>query len=92
MENLISKSKFKARALQYFRFVEKTSKPLVITDHGKPTLKIIPYDSTPEDILQRLRGSVVKYAEPTEPVGLDEWNVLARTSHRLSKRNGRDGS
>ena len=40
MEHRISKSKFKPRALEYFREVEKTGKALIITDHGKPVLKI----------------------------------------------------
>lgn len=42
MEKIISKSKFKPKALQYFREVEKTGQQIIITDHGKPVLKIIP--------------------------------------------------
>ena len=52
MENMISKSQFKPRALHYFREVEKTGKELVISDHGKPVLKIVPYVEDPEEALK----------------------------------------
>ena len=32
MENVVSKSKFKSRALEYFREVEKTGQPIIITE------------------------------------------------------------
>ncbi|MFP3559849.1 type II toxin-antitoxin system Phd/YefM family antitoxin, partial [Paraburkholderia sp. SIMBA_049] len=34
----VSKSEFKARALEYFRLVEASGESLIVTDHGKPTL------------------------------------------------------
>ena len=76
MENVIAKSKFKPRALEYFREVEKSGKALIITDRGKPVLKIVPYSEKPEDTLKQLRNSVVKYVNPTEPVGLNDWEAL----------------
>lgn len=76
MEKTVSKSKFKPRALEYFRQVEKTGKGLVITDHGKPVLKIEPYSREPEAAIKILRNTVVKYEEPTEPVGLGDWESL----------------
>jgi prevent-host-death family protein len=75
-QNIISKSRFKPKALEYFRYVEKTGKALIITDQGKPVLKIIPYSGTPDDILKELRGTVKKYKSPTEPVGIEDWNAL----------------
>jgi prevent-host-death family protein len=76
MENVISKSKFKPHALKYFRQVEKTGKELVITDHGLPKIKIVPYSEDPLESLKSLRNSVITYDDPTEPVGLDEWETL----------------
>ena len=76
MENMISKSQFKPRALHYFREIEKTGQELVISDHGKPVLKIVPYSENPEETLKFLRGTVVKYDDPTEPVGLEDWEAL----------------
>jgi prevent-host-death family protein len=76
MTNTVSKSQFKPKALQFFREVEKTGKPLVITDRGKPVLKIIAYSAEPAESLKILRNSVVKYQDPMEPVGLDDWDTL----------------
>ena len=75
MENMISKSQFKPRALHYFREIEKTGKELIISDHGKPVLKIVPYVEDPEEALKSLRNTVIKYNEPTEPVGLEYWGA-----------------
>lgn len=76
MENLVTKSKFKPRALEYFREVERTGKALIITDRGKPVLKIVPYSEEPSETLKLLRNSVIKYENPTDPVGLNDWEVL----------------
>jgi prevent-host-death family protein len=70
----VSKSKFKAQALEYFRMVERTGRELVITDHGKPVIKIVPYRKDPSELLLELRDSVVRYEAPTEPVGEEYWD------------------
>ena len=74
----VSKSQFKAQALGYFRDIEKNKQPIIITHSGKPVAKIIPYQekSVQEELLKSLRGTVVKYEDPTEPVGLEDWEVL----------------
>ena len=72
----VSKSGFKSRALEYFRQVEKSRKPLIITDRGKPVLRVVPFSEDPEEILKELRGSVVKYKDPTKPVGESDWDAL----------------
>ena len=73
---LVSKSQFKPRALEYFRQVERTGHELIITDHGKPVLKVVPYADDPQAALAELRGSVKRYDDPTEPVGLEDWDTL----------------
>ncbi len=77
MQQQVSKSGFKARALEYFRQVERTGKELIITDHGRPVLKIAPFKKDPAEALKTLRGSVLRYDEPTEPVGLEDWEDLS---------------
>ena len=74
----VSKSQFKAQALEYLRRVQQLKTPLVITHGGQPVVKIIPYkeESNPQAILKSLRGTVLKYEDPTEPVGLEDWEVL----------------
>lgn len=38
MRQHVSKSSFKAKALKYFRPIERTGKELIGTDRGKPVL------------------------------------------------------
>ena len=76
-EDSVSKSEFKARALEYFRQVEKSRKPLTITDRGNPVLRLVPYSGSPEEIFRELRHSVIKYKDPIQPVGEGDWESLA---------------
>ena len=69
----VSKSRFKAKALEYFRLVETTGQPLVITDRGAPVLQLIPYQADPRESLRALRDTVVRYDAPTQPVGDQDW-------------------
>ena len=72
----VSKSRFKPRALEYFRQVEQSGRPLIITDRGKPVLRVVPFSEDPEEILKDLRHSLVKYEDPTKPVGESDWEAL----------------
>ena len=76
MKRVVSKSQFKPRALEYFREVEQTGRELIITDRGRPVLKIVPYSEDPGEWLKPLRGSVLRYKAPTEPVGVEDWGAL----------------
>ena len=71
--NEVSKSQFKAKALEYFRQVEATGESVIVTDHGKPTLEVRPYRDNKRNPFEILRGSVVRYDDPVEPVAMDEW-------------------
>lgn len=75
MPQTISKSRFKAQALELFRQVERTGKSIVITDRGIPVLTLTPYREKPNTALTLLRASVVKYSAPTRPVGADDWEA-----------------
>ena len=80
MQQIVSKSQFKAQALEYLRKVEQQKKQVIITHAGKPVAKVIPYKEEakdPEAILKSLRGSVLKYDNPTEPaIDPDDWDML----------------
>lgn len=78
MQQIVSKSQFKAQALEFLRGVETQKQPLVITHNGKPVAKVIPYQEEldQEAILKSLRGTLVYYKDPTEPVGLEDWEML----------------
>jgi antitoxin (DNA-binding transcriptional repressor) of toxin-antitoxin stability system len=73
--NQVSKSEFKAKALQYFRQVELSGESVIVTDHGRPTLEIRPYRSAERTPLDMLRGSVVCYENPTDPVDEHDWEA-----------------
>lgn len=79
MLQTVSKSQFKAQALEYLREVENQKTPLIITHAGKPVAKVIPYQEElgQEAILKSLRGSVLKYEDPTEPaIDPEDWDML----------------
>ncbi|MFT4179388.1 MAG: type II toxin-antitoxin system prevent-host-death family antitoxin [Thermomonas sp.] len=72
----MSKSQFKAKALEYFRQVETDGRPVIVTDHGEPTVEIRAYQPRKHDPLDALRGSLLRFDAPTEPVGADDWDAL----------------
>ncbi len=76
MPKQISKSKFKPKTLEYFRQVQETGEALIITDRGKPVLKIVPYAPSADELLKTLHGSVISYRDPLEPVGVEDWEGL----------------
>jgi len=76
METEVSKSQFKAKALEILRRVEATGEPVLVTDHGKPTIEVRRHRSLARSPLDLLRGSVVEYLDPTEPVGEQDWEAL----------------
>lgn len=73
--NMVSKSEFKARALELFRHIESSGNSLIVTDHGKPVLEVRPYQAAARSSLQILRESVVRYDQPTQPVGEGDWDA-----------------
>ncbi|MCF6263584.1 MAG: type II toxin-antitoxin system Phd/YefM family antitoxin [Xanthomonadales bacterium] len=76
MENRVSKSQFKAKALEIFRQVEASGNTVIITDHGRPTIEVRPYHQQDQNPLDILKGSVSDYIDPLEPVGGDDWIAL----------------
>lgn len=71
----VSKSQFKAKALEFFRRVETSGEPVVVTDRGQPVLEVRRYAPPARDPLAVLRGSVLRYDRPTEPVAEDDWEA-----------------
>ena len=72
----ISKSQFKAKALEMFRQVETTGEPIIVTDHGQPTIEVRKHYPSDKSPLDQLKGSVIEFVDPTEPVGEKEWEIL----------------
>jgi len=61
----ISKSEFKAKALEYFRKVESSGQSVVVTDHGKPSIEVRRYQPTERSPLVLLKGT-----------GNEDWETL----------------
>lgn len=73
----VSKSQFKAKALEYFRKVEASGEPLIVTDHGRPALEIRRVAQSKQDPFEILKGSVLWYERPFDPAAdEDEWDAL----------------
>jgi len=75
MKSEISKSEFKAKALEVLRAVEDTGQPVLITDRGVPTVEVRPYRGQQRDAKQILKGSVLAFEKPEEPTG-ERWEAL----------------
>jgi antitoxin (DNA-binding transcriptional repressor) of toxin-antitoxin stability system len=69
----ISKTEFKAHALEVLREIEQSGKPRIITDHGKPTIEIKKLRQSKKTPLEILKGTVLEYDAFDEPVAADDW-------------------
>lgn len=71
----ISKSKLKAQMLQVFRQIEESGEELIVTDHGRPVLRIQPITQkrSVDEVFGALRGGVI-YGEDINAPTLDEWD------------------
>jgi antitoxin (DNA-binding transcriptional repressor) of toxin-antitoxin stability system len=69
----ISKTEFKAHALEVLRDIERSGQPRIITDRGRPTLEIRKLRQQEVDPLEMLKGTVIKYEAATSPVADDDW-------------------
>ena len=75
MSQTVSKSAFKPKALEYFRRIEETGEEMVITDKGQPVIRIMPFRARTHGAAS-LRGSVLRYERPLDPVADGDWDVL----------------
>jgi len=69
----ISKTEFKAHALEVLREIEQSGKSRIITDHGKPTIEIKKLRQRKKSPLEILKDTVLEYDAFDEPVGADDW-------------------
>jgi antitoxin (DNA-binding transcriptional repressor) of toxin-antitoxin stability system len=74
----VSKGVLKSHMLEYFREIERTGKELIVTDHRKPVLKIIPLErkaQSTESIFKPYRKRIVYREDITTPT-TDEWSEV----------------
>jgi antitoxin (DNA-binding transcriptional repressor) of toxin-antitoxin stability system len=70
----ISKSKLKAKMLEIFRELEASGKELIVTDHDKPVLKIVPIKqkTTVLELFGDVQGRITYLEDVNQPT-LIEW-------------------
>jgi prevent-host-death family protein len=71
----IAAAGFKARCLELMDRVRETGVEYVVTKHGKPVAKLVPYtDRQQKALFGSMKGSLLKYDRPLDPLD-DEWDV-----------------
>lgn len=81
---VVSKGKLKAKMLEYFREVERTGEPLIVTDHGREVLEIRPTGRkrmTTAEVLALYRsgpgpGILPSAEELMKPLPEEDWEAL----------------
>ena len=71
---MVPKSKFKPKAFEFMRRVEKENVCICVTDHGRPVVDIVPHRVAADRALEAMRGLVREYHDPTAPVG-ETWEA-----------------
>ena len=69
----IQAGKFKARCLALLDEVAQTNEPLVITKHGKPVAKLVPFDRRKDGAESSLKGLATFVGDIVSPIG-DAWD------------------
>lgn len=71
-----SKSRLKAHMLEIMRELELTGEEAIVTDHGRPVLRIVPIHrgrSVSEVFQQYRQTQKLKFFEPPDTPTLEEW-------------------
>ncbi|MEM9276675.1 MAG: type II toxin-antitoxin system prevent-host-death family antitoxin [Cyanobacteria bacterium P01_F01_bin.143] len=73
----ISKSKLKTKLLDLLRLVESEGEEIIVTDQGKPVIKISKYSDnlSTEELFREMRGKVKYFEDLTTPT-TEEWEEL----------------
>jgi prevent-host-death family protein len=73
----VSKGVLKNKMLEYFRNVERTGEELIVTDHRKPVLKVVPLKKSKslKSAFASFQGKA-KYGAPITSPETEEWGKL----------------
>jgi len=73
----VAKGALKAKMLEYFRQVELSGEELIVTDHRKPVLKVVPLTikKKPEEVFKNLQGKIHYYEDINTPT-IEEWGDI----------------
>ena len=71
-----SKSRLKAQMLEIMRELESTGEEAIVTDHGRPVLRIVPIQqrqSVSQVFAPYRQGPRLRFLEPPDTPTLEEW-------------------
>ena len=73
----VGAAQFKATCLELLDRVRESGRDIVVTKHGKPVAKVVPYREKsvrPRKFIGSMKGTVLRYDRPLDP--LDEvWDA-----------------
>jgi prevent-host-death family protein len=73
-ETWISASEFKARCLELMDIVNDRHDPIVITKHGVPVARLVPFEQERPGLVGSMRGTVLWYGDLVSPIDV-KWDV-----------------
>ena len=88
---MVPAASFKARCLELMDRVRETRETYIVTKHGKPVAKLVPYEDAPaRPFLGSMAGTVLKYERPFDPID-GEWDIdaILNPPSRVPKRRPR---
>ena len=68
----INASEFKAKCLKLIDEVAESGEEIVITKHGRPVSRLLPYRQNPKSLFGRGKGTIEIHGDIVEPVPA-EW-------------------
>lgn len=70
----VAAAEFKAHCLELMDRVREAREEFVVTKHGTPVAKLVPYDppARPAPFFGSMRGTVLRYDRPFDPIP-GEW-------------------
>jgi prevent-host-death family protein len=73
-ETWISASDFKARCLELMDTVHDRHDPIVITKHGVPVARLVPFEEERPSLVGSMRGTVLWYGDLISPIDV-KWDA-----------------
>lgn len=70
--NSLSKSEFRVKLFEIIRNIESSNERIIITDNGKPVLEVRPVRDDKRKPLDILRGSLIRFDDPTKSINIDD--------------------
>jgi prevent-host-death family protein len=71
----VAAADFKATCLELMDRVRETGQEYVVTKHGKPVARLVPYVAPkPRKVVGSMKGTVLKYERPFDPIDA-EWDI-----------------